>query len=181
MTHHHACLPGTANSSLYNPFLHDMQSGAGCNAWTTGQVHLNGNPFAEVASWQPESDLEKCKIAVVDGHKVRHYHATGGCFQPQQNGTVLAIQLPDGMIVRNPASSSFNQLTKCQLLFSSSTPCRNTRQQLLFSSPERSFVYMLSRNSCYNWGTCSPPLQCIASRCVRINANVRCYARCRRT
>lgn len=49
-------------------------------------------------AWQPASDVQSCKIAYQEGHKIKHYHATNGCFQPQQNGTLLVMQLPDAMI-----------------------------------------------------------------------------------
>lgn len=91
-------LDGTSNSSLYNPFLTALQPGQGCTAPTTGQVHLNGEYLDEVPAWDTASNLQACMIAYQDGRKTHHYHSTRGCFQPQKNGTVLAIQLPDGLV-----------------------------------------------------------------------------------
>lgn len=44
------CIKGTSNSSLYNPFLNALQPGVGCNAATTGQVHINGQPLVSTAN-----------------------------------------------------------------------------------------------------------------------------------
>lgn len=90
-------LDGTTNSSIYNPFVTQLQPGVGCNAVTTGQVHMFGQYFDEIAAWQPVSDVRNCMIAYYHNGKLKHNHSPNGCFQPQQNGTSLVIQLPDAL------------------------------------------------------------------------------------
>jgi hypothetical protein len=95
-------LDGTANSTLYNPFLGTATSGqlqpnVGCVGFTTGQVHINGKPLAEMPAWETADNVASCSIPFWNGHKEKHYHSADGCFKPSDNGSSLLIQLPDAL------------------------------------------------------------------------------------
>ena len=114
-------LDGTDNSSLYNPFVTPLQPGVGCNAVTTGQVHMDGQYLDEIAAWQPMADVQNCMIAYYIGRKLKHYHSPNGCFQPQQNGTSLVIQLPDALNTSTTLNDSAVEVTVRSRVFAPHT------------------------------------------------------------
>ena len=90
-------LDGTKNSSLYNPFTETLQPGVGCVGFTTGQVYIHGKPLAEIEASAPIDHVKNCMVPYWIGHKLKHFHSPNGCFQPQENGTTLLLQLPDAI------------------------------------------------------------------------------------
>ena len=84
-------IDGTPKGKLYNPFLDPMQSGVGCNAITTGQVYIDGEPLAEIGL----GDLHKCASS--------NPYKPNGCFS-SVNGTTLHARWPKEYNGTMPAS-----------------------------------------------------------------------------
>lgn len=74
-------IDGTPKGKLYNPFLDPMQSGVGCNALTTGQVHIDGKFLAEIGL----ADLHKC---------ASNPYKPNGCFSAAADGKTLHARWP---------------------------------------------------------------------------------------
>jgi hypothetical protein len=83
-------IDGTPKGKLYNPFLDPMQPNSGCNAMTTGQVYIDGNPLAEIDL----GDLHKC---------ASNPYKPNGCFT-SVNGTTLHARWPKEYNGTMPAS-----------------------------------------------------------------------------
>ena len=92
-------LDGTPNSSLYNPFLDQMQPGGGCRCFTTGQVYASGLRLGE---FPPDTPVKGCARQLADQTgdsgkpKNAGWSTPAGCFSVVRNGSALAAQFGNG-------------------------------------------------------------------------------------